>query len=89
MGKTAFINAVILVAIIFLSVPLIRICSEAPELAGVFACDSWSVNRYHDPFISGLSICSLSYRVLNNKTFVEDTVSYLSKYEKSPPAAFI
>ncbi|MCX5679292.1 MAG: hypothetical protein NTZ95_01280 [Candidatus Omnitrophica bacterium] len=89
MRNAAFVNSVILVAVVFLSVPLIRIYSEAPELAGEFMCDSGSIHGSYDLFVSSPAICNLSYRILDDKTFIEDTVSYLAKYEKSPPVVSI
>ena len=84
-----FFNIILLVVVIFLVAPLLRAYSEAPELIEEFVCDSSSISTSYDSIVPSVSANNLSYQIHDNKNFLEEAISYLAKYEKSPPIAII
>ena len=75
--------------VIFLAMPALKIYSEVQDPSEGFLCDSRGICAAYDLLMPIYAVCNLSYYTLDDKTFIEDNISYLSKYEKSPPMILI
>ena len=83
--KRIFPVLILFVNALFLIAPLLKASAETPELGEEFLCDNSAVLVHHGWLFIDRSAVTSFYKISNDKTFLEDIISYLEKYENSPP----
>jgi len=87
--KSMFSSVVLLSAIAFLTVPLLKAGSDSAELTEELLCDNPNVSACYCLFEIDLLTANSPYNIQGDKPFLEKIVSYLAQHEKSPPQAVV